>query len=256
MRSAPTARYAFCYTVLMFAFYALSLLIVFLGIVLNISGSLHINALLLHFYEPHRVLLMTTTFLTLGSLARVIVFWNNIRWQEVVGLTLYGILGGFIGGYLIGSIPGKVIAVIFILSGLYFIFQYFKKEATQHAHGNLFLAGFITSLLQAFGLSVGPLRHGYLFAKGFTLQEIHGTIAVVFLASGSSMLFARSIREAIPFSDIYPIFILFPFMLLTMYIGRHVLYKIPKKTADYIIIYSLVLSLLAALPKVIELLRA
>ncbi len=239
----------------MFAFYALALLVVFLGVVLNISGSLHINALLLHFYEPHKVLLMTTTFLTLGSLARTIVFWKNIKWQEVGGLTLYGILGGFIGGYLIGSVPDKIIALIFILSGTYFVFRYFKKESVHHAHGNLFLAGFITSLLQAFGLSVGPLRQGYLFAKEFTLQEVHGTIAVTFLASGTAMILARSIRESIPFSDIYPIFILFPFMLITMYLGKRVLYKIPKKIADHIIIYSLILSLLAALPKVIELLQ-
>lgn len=240
----------------MFAFYALALVIVFLGIVLNISGSLHINALLLHFYEPHKVLLMTTVFLTLGSLARSIVFWKNIKWDEVTGLTLYGVTGGFLGGYLIGSIPAKVIALIFILSGFYFIYRYCKKESSHHSHANLFLAGFITSLLQAFGMSVGPLRQGYLFAKNYTLQEVHGTIAITFLASGTAMILARSLREDISFSEITSIFILFPFMLITMYLAKRILYKIPKKTADYIIIYSLILSLLAALPKVIELLRA
>lgn len=237
----------------MFAFYTLALVVVFLGVVLNISGSLHINALLLHFYEPHKVLLLTTVFLTLGSLARTIVFWNNIKWKETLGLTVYGIIGGFVGGYYIGLIPGKVIALIFIISGLYFLYRFFRKESAHHSHSNLIVAGLVTSFLQAFGVSVGPLRQGYLFAKGYTLQEVHGTIAVTFLFSGIAMVFGRSFNEHIAFVDIAPIFILFPFMLLTMIIGKKILFKIPKKVADYIIIYSLIFSLLAALPKVIEL---
>lgn len=239
----------------MLAFYTLALLVVFLGVVLNISGSLHINALLLHFYEPHRVLLLTTVFLTLGSLARTIIFWDSIKWKDTLGLTAYGIIGGFIGGYSIGFIPGKVIAVIFILSGLYFIYRYFKKQTAHHEHANLVLAGGVTSFLQAFGVSVGPLRQGYLFAKGYTLQEVHGTIAVTFLLSGASMIAGRLMNEVIRFQDISSIFILFPFMLAAIYLGKKILFKIPKKVADYIIIYSLIISLLAALPKVIELLQ-
>lgn len=240
----------------MFAFYALALLIVFLGTVINISGSLHINALLLHFYEPHKVLLLTTVFLTIGSLARTIVFWKDIQWKETFGLLVYGVVGGFIGGYCLGFIPGKVIAIIFILSGVYFIYRYFKKEPQHHSHANLLLAGLVTSFLQSFGISVGPLRQGYLFAKGYSLQEVHGTIAITFLASGTAMIFARSLSENISFNEVVPIFILFPFMLVTIYLGKKVLYKIPKKTADYIIIYSLALSLLSALPRVLELIRA
>lgn len=240
----------------MFAFYTLALLIVFLGTVLNISGSLHINALLLHFYEPHKVLLLTTTFLTLGALARTIVFWKEIKWDEAVGLTLYGILGGFMGGYFIGFIPGKIIALIFILSGIYFVYRFFKKQQSHHSHSNLILAGFVTSFLQAFGVSVGPLRQGYLFAKNYTLQEVHGTIAVTFVLSGTAMIAGMSFNRPISYSDITPVLILFPCMLVTIFIGKKILYKIPKHIADYIIIYSLILSLLVALPKVIELLNS
>jgi uncharacterized membrane protein YfcA len=236
-------------------FYTLALVVVFLGVVLNIPGSVHINALLLNFYEPHKVLLLTTIFLTLGSLARTIVFWKNIQWKETKWLTIYGVLGGFIGGYSVGIIPSKIIALIFILSGAYYIYRFYNKQEQHHSHKNMFLAGFVTSLLQAFGISVGPLRQGYLFAKGHTLQEVHGTIAITFLLSGSAMVFARLFHEKIALNDILPILFLFPFMLLTMLIAKKILFKIPKHVADKIIIYSLVISLLTALPKVIELLR-
>jgi hypothetical protein len=239
----------------MIPFYALALVIIFLGTVINISGSLHINALLLHFYEPHKVLLLTTVFLTLGALARTIVFWGNIQWKDTRWLTLYGILGGFIGGYFVGIIPGKVIALTFIASGLYYIYRFYSKKEMHHSHANLFLAGFVTALLQSFGVSVGPLRQGYLFAKGHTLQEVHGTIAVTFLLSGSAMIVARLFHENISLADIAPLLILFPCMLVTIYAGKKVLIKIPKSAADKIIIYSLIISLLIALPKVIELLQ-
>lgn len=239
----------------MLPFYALALVVVFLGVVINISGSLHINALLLHFYEPHKVLLLSTVFLTLGSLARTIVFWKNIQWKETKWLTIYGVFGGFIGGYTVGIIPSPVIALIFIFSGVYYIYSFYNKKEAYHSHANIIIAGFITALLQAFGVSVGPLRQGYLFAKNYTLQEVHGTIAITFLLSGSAMILARLFHEHIALSDITPILILFPFMLVTMYVAKKVLLKIPKQIADKIIIYSLTLSLLSALPKVIELLR-
>lgn len=239
----------------MLPFYVLALVVVFLGVVINISGSLHINALLLHFYEPHKVLLLSTVFLTLGSLARTIVFWKNIKWKETKWLTIYGVLGGFVGGYSVGIIPGKIIALIFIGSGIYYIYSFSNKKESYNSHKSVFVAGFVTALLQAFGVSVGPLRQGYLFVKNYTLQEVHGTLAITFLLSGSAMIVARLIHERIALSDVTPILVLFPFMVITMYIAKKVLLKIPKHISDKIIIYSLVLSLVSALPKVIELLQ-
>lgn len=239
--------------IIMFPFYFLALLVVFLGVVLNIPGTLHINPLLLHFYEPHKVLLLTTVFLILGSISRTIVFWKNIQWAEAKYLVLYGILGGAIGGYSVGILPGIVIALLFIASGLFYLYRYYKKQPAHHSHANVFLAGFVTAFLQSFGISVGPLRQGYLFAKGHTLQEVHGTAAITFLASGSAMILGRLPHEKILLADISPILILFPFILTTVYLGKKVLIKIPKSLSEKIIIYSLIISLVTAIPKVIEL---
>jgi uncharacterized membrane protein YfcA len=239
----------------MFPFYSLALIIVFFGVLINIPGSLHINALLLHFYEPHKVLLFSTIFLTLGAMARTVVFWKEIKWGDALPLTIYGALGGFVGGYFVANIPNKIIAIIFILSGMYYLYKYFRKDTSHHSHAHVMIAGFVTALLQAFGVSVGSLRQGYLFAKGYTLQQVQGTVAVTFVISGGMMIIARLFHEKISIHDIYPMLILFPFMLITMYIAKHILYKLPKKLTDMIIVYSLIVSLLIALPKVIELLQ-
>ncbi len=235
----------------MLAFYSLALVVVFLGTVINLPGSLHINPLLLHFYEPHKVLFLTTVFLVMGALARIIIFWKDILWEDAFGFAIYGLIGGIVGGYFVGVIPQKVIITIFILSGFMYIYKYFKKVAhvdTKNKHYGLFVSGFITAFLQSFGMSVGPLRQGYLFAKGHSLAVVQGTIAVVFLASGIGMLSTRLIHESIPFHDMLSILVLFPFMLLTVFLGKKVIYKLPKKVTDYIIIYSLIFSLALAIP--------
>lgn len=234
---------------IMFAFYALSLLVVFLGIIINLPGSLHINPLLLHFYEPSKVLFLTTIFLLMGAIGRIIVFWKEILWEDAILLSVYGIVGGFIGGYMVGIIPQKIIVCIFIFSGLSYLYTYFKKSPKDLPRKRgVFTSGFLTAFLQSFGLSVGPLRQGYLFSRGHNLITVQGTIAVVFLASGVGMISARLLHENIPLRDTLSVLVLFPFMLITMYIAKKVVYKIPKKIQDAIIIYSLILSLLLALP--------
>jgi hypothetical protein len=82
----------------MFAFYALALVVVFLGTVINIPGSLHINPLLLHFYEPHRVLFLTMLFLVLGAISRIIVMWDKIVWRDATTLAVWGLFGGIFEG--------------------------------------------------------------------------------------------------------------------------------------------------------------
>jgi uncharacterized membrane protein YfcA len=233
----------------MFAFYSLSLLIVFLGIIINLPGSLHINPLLLHFYEPHKVLFLTTVFLTLGALGRIIIFWKEILWEDAFKLSVYGILGGLLGGYTVGIIPQKIIVSIFLISGGMYLAKHLNKEKQSNPkkHG-LFMSGFVTAFLQSFGLSVGPLRQGYLFSRGYNLVTVQGTIAVVFLASGIGMIISRLLSEDIPLRDSFSILTLFPFMLITMYAAKKVAYKIPKSIQEKIIIYSLILSLVLAIP--------
>ena len=155
-----------------------------------------------------------------------------------------------IGGYFIGIIPEKIIVGIFFLSGFMYLYKYFTKGAApeKHNHYSLFISGFITAFLQAFGMQVGAIRQGYLFSRGHSLQVVQGTIAVVFLASGVATLSARLLNESIPLRDTLSILVLFPFMLLTMHLAKKIVYKMPKKLQDGIILYSLIFSLLFAVP--------
>lgn len=230
-------------------FYILCLVVVFLGIIINLPGSLHINPLLLHFYEPHKVLFLSTVFLTLGALGRVIILWQKIDWREVFFLSISGIIGAFVGSLLIKDIPQKVIVLIFLISGGLYLYKYFKKNKTKEQAllaGSL--SGFLSSFLQSFGLSAGVLRQTYLSNKGYDLISVQGIVGAVFTISGLTMIITRSVQEEIPYKETIPILLLFPFILLTIFIAKKVTYKIPKHIQEYIIIYSLIISLVLAIP--------
>lgn len=237
----------------MLIFYTVALVVVFLGIVLNLPGSLHINPILLHFYEPHKVLFLTTVFLTLGAVGRVMIFWKNILWREAWLLGAYGVVGGMLGGLSVPYIPQRIVIIIFFISGGMYLYKHFsKKEAVEGKDYGLVISGFLSSFLQSFGISAGVIRQGYLFSRGHDLVTVQGTIAVSFLMSGMAMIVSRSLHEDIPILETISIVTLFPFMLLTMVLAKKVVYKTPKHIQEYIILYSLIASLILATPYLFE----
>lgn len=233
----------------MFTFYVIALVVVFMGIIMNLPGSLHINPLLLHFYEPHKVLFLTMIFLIMSAITRIIVLWSHILWKEVTMLSIWGILGGIVGGVLVDSIPAKIIVAIFFLSGFIYLWKALRPDEKKKEGGSgAFVSGFVSSFLQAFGMPVGAIRQGYLFSRGHNLQTVQATIAVVFLFGGVATIITRLFVEDGYWSDAVSLLILFPFMLVTVYIGKRIVYKMPEKLQRAIIIYSLVLTLLLAIP--------
>ena len=239
----------------MIVFYILALIVTFLGVVINLPGSLHLNPILLHFYDAKTVLLMTTMYLTLGALARIIIFRKEVIKEDLIKISILAVLGGIIGSFLIGVIPEKLIIMLFLFSGLKYVYDYYRKNKLDNKKDNntygLFVSGFFVSFLQTLGISAGPIRQGYYFSRGYNLQEIQGTGAVIFLVSGLTAVLSRLFFEDINPKQLFLILPLFPLILGMVYLGKRVLYKIPKSLQEKIIIYSLVLSLLSVLPKLL-----
>ncbi len=198
---------------------------------------------------------MSLTFLTLGALSRIIIFQKEIIKDDLLYIVLFGILGGALGGFLVGKIPDKYLIIVFLITGAKYIYDFFfkiKKEIslnTKNHFLSLFFTGTIASLFSAFGLPGGSIRQGYYFSRGYTLQQVQGTAAVIFFTSGLFSILSRLYFENLGLEKIYLILPLFLPMLLVMYFAKKVSYKIPKIWQDRIIIYSLVVSLLSVIPK-------
>lgn len=232
----------------MLTFYILAIVVVFLGVVIGLLGSIHINPILLHFFEPHIVTFLTTALLLMASLSSVIIFWKQIQWEDGLYLALYGALGGSIGGLLFGYLPPKLVVLLFFFSGFAFLWNHYHKKKQDISRRGLFVSGFLTSFFQAFGISAGALRRTFLLSKGYSIQEIYGTIAVAYTVSGGSIVITRLFHEHIPFSLLYQLLVLFPIIFVTVLIGKRMMNLFSKKVQEFIVVYSLVVSLLLATP--------
>jgi uncharacterized membrane protein YfcA len=68
------------------------------------------------------------TLFSIGALARIILFRENIVFKylkEMLGLSF---LGSLAGSLLLNVISDKVVAYIFVFSAIYFILQYRKRR--------------------------------------------------------------------------------------------------------------------------------
>ncbi len=112
-----------------------------------------------------------------------------------------------------------------------------------------FIAGFVASFMQVFGLGTGPIRQGYYISKGYSMVATQGTVGFMFFFSGIAIVLTRIFVEGIDPKTMLVILPLFPFMLGLVYAGKFIIYKIPKVWQDRIIIYTLIISLITVLPK-------
>ncbi len=231
----------------MLVFYFLSILVVFLGVVVGLPGAVHINPILLHFFEPHIVTFLTTALLLMTSASSIIIFWKYIQWKDALLLAFYGLLGGVAGGLLFGYLSPRVVVLLFFVSGFAFLWNHYHKKPNTNKYG-LFVSGFLTSFLQSFGVSAGAIRRTFLLTKGYSLQEIYGTIAIAYTVSGGSIVVTRMVHEDIPFALLYQILVLFPFIFITVFIGKKMMGLFSKRVQEYIVVYSLIVSLILAIP--------
>lgn len=95
----------------MLVFYVIAVIVSFLGVVVNLPGALHLNPILLNFYDAHTVLFLTTIYLGMGALARLFFFWENIVWHEALHLIPGAVIGGTLGAFFVGYIPEKLLIV-------------------------------------------------------------------------------------------------------------------------------------------------
>jgi uncharacterized membrane protein YfcA len=249
----------------MITFYILALLITFLGVVINLPGSTHLNPLLLNFYDVRTALFLVAVYMTMGSLCRIIVFRKEIVKDKLIHIILWAILGALAGSVLVGYINEKILIVLFIFAGLKYLYDFYfpkvVKEETQEIKSlfrkyadqmDEFIAGFVASFMQVFGLGTGPIRQGYYISKGYSMAATQGTVGFMFFFSGLAMISGRMYFENIDPKLILILLPLFPFMLALVYAGKFIINKIPKIWQDRIIIYTLIISLLTVVPKLLN----
>ena len=95
--------------------------------------------------------------------------------------------------------------------------------------------------MQGAGLAGSDLRNGYLYSKGLSLAEVHGTTALI---GASNFLIATIIRlytHQLTIPNLLPILYLTPLILIATWVGRFSIGKINKELTNKLIIVIMAL---------------
>jgi uncharacterized membrane protein YfcA len=246
----------------MILFYAIAILLNFLSTVFLLQTTMHLSPILLHFYAPKDVLTLIMSLYICGALARVIVFWKDIVWESLFKFITLGALGGVAGGLLLNYIPDIFIIIVILFSSAYFLYKFIinktsvnkssDNKGVKHSYYELFLSAFMSAFIQVFGMSGGSLRQGYFFSRGYTIANVHGTVAIIYIVAALMTILTRYLSNDINMYYFWTTLPIFPLILITTFYGKKLLFKIPKIWQDRIIIYSLIITLLSTIPLVFK----
>lgn len=80
------------------------------------------------------------------------------------------------------------------------------------------------------------------------MQAVYATISVAYSVSAVGILAARSIQEDLSLSLLYQLLLLFPAIFITILVGKKMMGMFSKKVQEFIVVYSLIVSLALAIP--------
>lgn len=209
-----------------------------LNIVIPISGSAIVTPLLALLTDPHRAIGIASFFFFLSALARIFFFRENIRWYEIKVLLIPSVIAAFLGALALVAIPAHWLLIIVLLFSVYFLLKKLHIVPDRKGPNKLLdhIIGLISGFLQGTGLAGSDLRNQYLYARNLNLAEVHGTSSLI---GGSNFLVATLVRlytGQLTFTDVTPLFYLLPIIVIATWLGKKVLFKLPKKTSDLIVL--------------------
>lgn len=224
-----------------FIIYGVLALSSFINILIPISGSSTVTPFLAILTDPHKAIGLASFYFLLSGIIRIYLFRKHIVWKEIKGLLLTSIIFAAVGAYLLIAINPIILIAIILLSTIYFIFKKIislKKEIKKETHKAVApIIGILSGFLQGTGFGGSDIRNNYLYSKDYSLLQVHGTTAIIGASVFTVSTIVRLYTNQLTIPDLMLLVYLFPFILGGILIGRHVLYKINKKTTNIIIIF-------------------
>jgi len=218
-----------------------------LNIVIPVSGSAMVTPLLAMITDPHRAIGIASFFFFLSALARVFFFRENIQWHEIKVLLIPSVVAAFFGALALVVIPTYWLLIIILIFSIYFLLKKLHVVPNLKRSSQLFdhAIGLISGFLQGTGLAGSDLRNQYLYARNLNLADVHGTSSLI---GGSNFLVATIVRlytEQLTLPDVTPLFYLFPVIIIATWLGKKVLFKLPQKISNSIVIGIMIVVILS-----------
>ena len=231
----------------------------FINIIVPISGSSTVTPFLAILTDPHLAIGLASFYFLLSGIIRISMFRKGIRWEYVKSLLPISLIFAAGGAFALVEINPLILLIIILVFTLFFFYKkirqiFNKKEEKPMNKFSVHLVGVLSGFLQGSGLAGSDLRNGYLYSKKLSIAEVHGTSSLI---GTSNFLIATIIRlgtNQITIPNLIPLLYIFPFMIIGIWLGKIMLYKIDKKHTDWIIIFTMGLIIFFLALKIVRIL--
>lgn len=212
-----------------------------INIIAPISASTVVNPVTAFFTDPQRAIGIGAFTFFFTGLHRVYLFRKEILSDssnvELIKSNLpFSIVGALFGGLVITYINAKALAVVIILTSLYFIFKtiwhLISAQTRVRRVGKLghILIFTLSGFLQGSGMQGADIRNNYLrtFVSEVSVRAVGSAFGLTnFFIAGSIIL----LRNRLLMSDIIFIATLIPFLIVAQIYGVHFLRKMEDRHA-------------------------
>ena len=232
---------------------ALLAAITIFNIIVPAFGSSTVTPIMAGFVGAKNAIAVATVYYCISNIPRVYAFREYTDWKLIRQLLPASLIGALIGSTVLVGVNPHIVAIVVLAFLLYFMAKKVhamfgantaKKPKKINKHGAIVI-GTMSGALQGSGLSGADLRNGYLYSKGLSVQQIHGTTAWIGMLNFAFASIVRVVAGDLTFAMAWPILALFPIIVLATFLGRHLSLKVPKRIQDYIILTIMFVALVS-----------
>ncbi|MGP9822577.1 TSUP family transporter [Salinarimonas sp. NSM] len=220
----------------------------FFLIVVPITGGIVLNPLLALVVDPHVAVSMTVFFFAVNSFIKAVVFHDHIVWKYFWNMLAVSALAAMAGTWAIGLVPETMLYLVMLAMTLHFTWKHIAKMTAREPRpkgaasrsGDLVTSA-VSGFMQGVGLGGGgSLRKSYFLSHGLSLLQMHGTTSALSVVLGVVSTGLRLQTDQVTWTQLLPIAYLIPVMIAATVLGKLALVKLSQRTADRVILLTLV----------------
>lgn len=178
-----------------------------------------------------------------GTIMQSIGLRKHVVWKDLLPLLPFSMLGIGIALWLLINVDAKVLVItlaIFILC--YSVYSLLPLPNPAGGRSWAILAGGFGGLVGALFGTGGPFYVVYLKMRQLNKSQFRATIAMIFLVDGGARMLGYASTGFFTQQVLLLVAILFPVLLLAMYVGHHLHIKIDQSRFNQLISLLLMIS--------------
>lgn len=211
-----------------------------LNIIIPLPGSVVVTPLLATLTDPHTAIGITAFYFFLSGVVRVSFFWKHIRWDLVRVIIVPSSIAAIIGAASLFVVPAEIILAAIFFGSVWFLLKKLGilpgSEDKKISLTQGYAVGSFSGFLQGVGLPGSDMRSSFLYSKGMSVIEGNGTSAFLGTSNFFLATITRLFTDQISIPDITTTLFLVPVLVIGTYAGKRMLFGVPKKTAEKLVI--------------------